>query len=59
MRCRNLPDAGHDKVTLKCSRDLLTKRRDNVTPGRCGDVPPRRLGDVPPRRRWVFHLRLV
>ena len=48
MRRGNLPDEGHDKVTCKRSRDLLTRRRDSVTP-RCG-------GDVPQRRYWVFHL---
>ena len=35
MRGGNLPDRGHDKVTWIRSRDLLTRRRDNVTP-RCG-----------------------
>ena len=38
MRRGNLPDGGHDKVTWKRSRDLLTKRRDNITPRRGGDV---------------------
>ena len=51
MTSGNLPDGGHDKVTWKRSRDLLTRPRDNVT--------PRRGGGVPQRCYWVFHLRLV
>ena len=47
----NLPNGGHDKVISNRSRDILTRRRDNVT--------PRRVGDVPQRRYWVFHLRLI
>ena len=47
MRPANLPGGGHDKVTWKRSRDLLTRRRDNVI--------LRRGGDVPPWRYWVFH----
>ena len=47
MRHGNLPDGGHDKVTWKCSRDLLTRLGNNVT--------PKRGGDVPKRRYWVFH----
>ena len=39
MRRGNLPDGGHDKVIRKRSRDLLTRRRDNVTVTRVGDVP--------------------
>ena len=38
MRRGNLPDGGHEKVTLKHSRNLLTRRRDNVTLRRGGDV---------------------
>ena len=32
-------------------RDLLTRRRENVT--------PRRGGDVPRQRYWVFYLGLT
>ena len=42
MRRGNLPDGGHDKITWKRIRDLLTRRRDNVTLRRGGDVPQRR-----------------
>ena len=31
MRLDSLADGGNDKVTWKRSRDLLTRRRDNVT----------------------------
>ena len=51
MRRGNLPDGGYDKVTWKCSRDLLTRLHDNVN--------PRRGGDVPQQRHWVFHLGLT
>ena len=51
MRSGNLPDGGHDKVISKRYRDLLTRRRDNVT--------PRPGGDVPQRRYWMFPLRLT
>ena len=34
-----------------CSRDLLTGRRENVT--------PRRSGDIPQQRFWVFYLGLT
>ena len=51
MRHGNLPDGGHDKITWKRSRDLLTRRHDSVT--------LRRGGDVPQRRQLVFHLRLT
>ena len=51
MRPGNLPGGGHDKVTWKRSRDLLTWRRDNVS--------LRRGGDVPQWRYWVFHLGLT
>ena len=51
MRRGNLLDEGHEKVTWKRSRDLLTRHRDNVT--------LRRGGDVPQRRYWVFHLGLT
>ena len=51
MRRESLPDWAHDKVTWKRSRDLLTRRRNNVTL-RCG-------GDVQQRRYWVFHLGLT
>ena len=47
----NLLVGGHDKVTLRNIRDLLTKRRNNVTLGRGGDVPQRRHG--------VLHLGLA
>ena len=47
----NLLVGGHDKVTLRNIRDLLTKRRDNVTLGRGGDVPQ--------RHHWVLHLGLA
>ena len=50
MRPRNLPDRGYDKVISMCSRDLLTRRCENVT--------PRRGGDVPQQRFWVFSLGL-
>ena len=46
MRRGNLPGRGHDKVTWKRSRDLLTRSCDNVT--------PRHGGDVTQRRYWVF-----
>ena len=42
MRRGNLPHGGHDKVTWKRSRDLLTKCHDNVTLRRGGDMPQRR-----------------
>ena len=48
MRRGNLPDRGHNKVTWKRSRDLLTRRRGNVI--------RRRGGDVTQRRYWVFCL---
>ena len=51
MRHGNLSDRGRDKVTCKRSRDLLTRRRDNVS--------PRYGGDVPQRRYWLFHLRVT
>ena len=51
MRRGNLPDGGHDKITWKSIRDLLTRRRDNVT--------LRSGGDVPQRPYWVFHLGLT
>ena len=51
MRRGNLPGGGHDKVTWKRSRELLTRRRDNVS--------LRRGGDVPQWRYWVFHLGLT
>ena len=51
MRPRNLPDGGYDKVIWMCSRDLLTRRRENVT--------PRRGGDVPQQRFWVLYLGLT
>ena len=47
----NLLVGGHDKVTLRNIRDLLTKRRDNVTLGRGGDVPQ--------RHHWVLHSGLA
>ena len=50
MRRENLPDWAHDKVTWKRSRDLLTRRRNNVTLIRGGDVPQQRY--------WVFNLGL-
>ena len=50
MRRGNLPDGDNDKVSSKGSRDLLTRRRNNVT--------LRHGGDVPQRRYWVFHLGL-
>ena len=51
MRCGNLLDGGHDKVTRKRSKDQLTRCRNNVTL-RCGE-------DVPQRRYWVFRLGLT
>ena len=42
MRRGNVPNGGNDKVTRKRSRDLLTRRRDNVTLRRGGDIPKRR-----------------
>ena len=51
MRHGNLPDGDHEKVTWKRSRDLLTRRRDNIA--------LRRGGGVPQRRYWVFHLGLT
>ena len=67
MRRGNLPDGGHNKRTWKGSKDLLTRRYDNVNPrrhrfvltGRRRYVPLRLLGGVPLRRCWVFHLRPV
>ena len=50
MRPRNLPDRGYDKVISMCSRDLLTRRCENLT--------PRRGGDVPQQQFWVFYLGL-
>ena len=38
MKRGNLPDGGHDKLTWKCSRGLLTRRSDNVTLRRRRDV---------------------
>ena len=38
MRRENLPDWAHGKITWKRSRDLLTRRRNNVTLRRGGDV---------------------
>ena len=43
MRPRNLPDGGYDKVVWMCSRDLLTRRRENVTPRCGGGVPQQRF----------------
>ena len=51
MRPRNLPDGDYDKVIWIYSKDLLTRRRENVT--------PRRGGDVPQQRFWVFYLGLT
>ena len=51
MRRGNLPEGGLDKVTLKRSRDLLTKHGDNMT--------PRSGGEVPQRRYCVFPLELT
>ena len=51
MKRGNLSDGGHDKITWKRIRDLITRRPDNVT--------LRRGGDVPQRRYWVFHLGLT
>ena len=51
MRRGNLRDGVHNKVTWKRSRDLLTKRCNNVT--------PRHGGDVQQWRYWVFHLGLT
>ena len=48
MRPRKLLDGGYDKVILMCCRDLLTRRRKNVT--------PRRGGDIPQQLFWVFYL---
>ena len=39
MRRGNLSDGGHDKITWKRIRHLLTRRRDNVTLRRGVDVP--------------------
>ena len=51
MKHGNLSDGGHDKMTWKRIRDLITRCRNNVT--------LRRGGDVPQRRYWVFHLGLT
>ena len=48
MRRGNLAYESEDKVTWKLSRDILTRRHDNVI--------PRGGGDVPQRRYWVFCL---
>ena len=51
MKRGNLSDGGHDKITWKRIRDLITRCRNNVT--------LKRAGDVPQRRYWVFHLGLT
>ena len=51
MRRRNLQDGGYDKVIWKSSRDLLTRRRDNVT--------LRRDGELSQQCYWMFHLGLT
>ena len=51
MRPRNILDGGYDKVISMCSRDLLTRRRENVT--------PRHGGDIPQQRFWVLYLGLT
>ena len=51
MRPRKLLDGGYDKVIWMCSRDLPTRRRENVT--------PRYGGDIPQQRFWVFYLGLT
>ena len=51
MRRGSLSDGGHDKITCKHIRDLLTRRRENVI--------LRSGGVVPQRFRWVFHLKLA
>ena len=63
MKCGNLPDADHGKITWKRIRDLLTRRyvllrrRHDVPIRCCGDVSMRCLNDIPSRHPWVFHLR--
>ena len=51
MRRGNVPDGGHDKLTWKRWRDLLTRLRNNVTLG-CG-------GDIPQQRYCVFQSGLT
>ena len=51
MRRGSLSDGGHDKITWKQIRDLLTSR--------CENAILRSGGIVPQRRYWVFHLRLT
>ena len=51
MRPRKLLDGGYDKVIGMCSRDLLTRRRENVT--------LRHGADVPQQRFRVFYLGLT
>ena len=51
MKRGNLSDGGHDRIAWKRIRDLLTRRRDNLT--------LRHGGDVPQRCYWVFHLGLT
>ena len=52
MRFGNLLDGGYyDKVIWMCSRDLLTRCCENVT--------PRRGGDIPQQRFWAFYLGLT
>ena len=51
MKRGNLSEGGHGKITWKHFRDLLTRRRDNVT--------LKRGGDVPQRCYWMFHLGLT
>ena len=51
MISRILPDGGYDKAIWMCSRNLLTRRHENVTP-RCG-------GDIPQQRFWVFYFGLT
>ena len=51
MRPRNIPAVGYNKVIWMSSRNLLTRRRGNVTP-RC-------VGDAPQQHFWVFYLGLT
>ena len=51
MRPRNLPDGGYGKIIWMCSRELLTRRHENL--------PPRRGGEVPQQHFSVFYLGLT
>ena len=51
MRRGNLPVGGHDILTWRLIRDLLTRFQDNITGSYSSDIPQ--------RHHWVVHLRLA